>query len=110
MAHPLARQLAPIIDQSLEELHRHVAAWVLSEDDSFERQRYRSFGADLRAVKERISRRQAPPSEEEVEIALTALLALVGHRLRPSRGQRKRRSHSGLPGGEKLGRAAHRNG
>ena len=40
--------------------------------------RLRRFGAELRAVKARIERRPQPPTQEEVEIALIALLALSG--------------------------------
>ncbi|MEZ4225183.1 MAG: hypothetical protein R3B13_29800 [Polyangiaceae bacterium] len=82
MPHPLATQLAPIIDLDVPELQSIVARWVVNESDELERARYRAFGADLRGLKERILARPNPPSEEEVEIAITAMLALVGHRLR----------------------------
>jgi hypothetical protein len=78
MPHPLASHLAPIMDHDLNELREIVARWVVSESDELERNRYRRFGAELRALKSRIEAREVPPTEEEVEIALTALLALAG--------------------------------
>lgn len=82
MAHPLASHLAPLIDMDVSELQSIVAHWVVNEPDEFERARYRTFGAELRALKDRIERRPVPPSSEEIEIALTALLAVVGRRVR----------------------------
>ena len=78
MAHPLASALAPIMDHDVDELRSIVARWVVNETSEAERNRYRRFGAELRAVQDRIAARPAPPSEEEVEIALTALLVLSG--------------------------------
>lgn len=78
MAHPLAATLAPMMTRDVEELHRVVAEWVVREKNERERARYRRFGAELRAVKARIQARPAPPTQEEVEIALTALLAIAG--------------------------------
>ena len=80
MAHPLATQLAPLMSHDLHELRSIVAHWVVNEPSETERFRYRRFGAELRAVKDRIAARPAPPSEEELEIALTALLVLSGRR------------------------------
>ncbi len=78
MSHPLASRLAKIIDRDVEHLHSVVARWVLEEPDALERARYRRFGSELSAVKRRIRARPVPPSEEEIEIALTALLVLSG--------------------------------
>jgi hypothetical protein len=69
------------MDLEVDDLRSIVARWVLEEHDESERARYRYFGAELRALKHRIQRRATPPSEEEIEIALTALLALAGHRV-----------------------------
>ncbi len=80
MPHPLATHLAPLMDQDVEQLRSIVAHWVVNEHSETERYRYRRFGAELRAVKARIAARAEPPSEEELEIALTALLALSGRR------------------------------
>jgi hypothetical protein len=80
MTHPLANELAPLMDRQVEELHEIVARWILSADDGGERARYRAFGSELRAVKQRIAARPEPPTQEEVEIALTALLVLAGRR------------------------------
>lgn len=81
MTHPLATQLAPIMDRDVHELRGIVAEWVVSESSAHERARYRTFGAELGKVQMRISKRPAPPTEEEIEIALTALLALSGRRV-----------------------------
>jgi hypothetical protein len=78
MAHPLATQLAPLIDRDVNELRQIVARWIVNEPSERERARLRMFGAELRAMKLRIQRRATPPSEEEIEIALTAMLALAG--------------------------------
>lgn len=80
MTHPLANALAPIMNREIEDLHAIVARWIVAEGDADERARYRAFGAELRAVKRRIEARVEPPTQEELEIALTALLALSGHR------------------------------
>jgi hypothetical protein len=80
MAHPLATQLAPIMHRDVEELRQIVAHWVIEESSERERARYRSFGANLSELKRRISVRAQPPTEEELEIALTVLLVLAGRR------------------------------
>ncbi len=80
MPHPLATHLAPLMNRDVEDLRSIVAHWVVNERSEAERNRYRRFGAELRAVKDRIAARPEPPSEEELEIALTALLALSGRR------------------------------
>lgn len=80
MPHPLARTLAPLIELEVEDLRAIVARWVLAESDERERARYRRFGAELRALKARVEARKTPPTEEEIEIALTALLVLSGRR------------------------------
>jgi hypothetical protein len=77
MPHPLATHLAPIIDNDVQDLRSIVARWIVNEPSELERARYRIFGAQLRAVKQRIDARPTHPSEEEVEIALTAALALA---------------------------------
>lgn len=61
-------------------LHREVARWVLESPTEAERNALRYFGAELGAVQRRIQRRMEPPTEEEIEIALTAVLALVHRR------------------------------
>ncbi len=76
--HPLAARLAPIIYDDVASLRTIVASWVVNASSPHERARYRRFGAELSALKRRIAARSEPPSEEEVEIALTALLALSG--------------------------------
>lgn len=66
------------MDHDVDELRAIVARWVIDEPSEVERNRYRRFGAELRALKARIAARPLPPSEEEIEIALTALLVLSG--------------------------------
>ncbi|MBK7583552.1 MAG: hypothetical protein IPI67_25590 [Myxococcales bacterium] len=70
------------MNHELVELHCIVAEWVLDESDEHERARYRVFGSELSAVQRRISARPSPPTHEEIEIALTAVLALSGRRVR----------------------------
>ena len=76
--HPLAARLAPLIYDDVASLRTIVAGWVVNATSADERARYRRFGAELSALKRRIAARSEPPSEEEIEIALTALLALAG--------------------------------
>lgn len=90
MSHPLAAHLAPIIDEDLERLRTIVAEWVVNAPTLEERARYRHFGVELSALKRRIAARSKPPSEEEVEIALTALLALAGRASRDAARRRER--------------------
>jgi len=78
--HPLVSRLAPLMNEELSVLHREVARWVLESHTEAERNALRFFGAELGAVQRRIRRRVEPPTEEEIEIALTAVLALVHRR------------------------------
>ena len=80
MTHPLVSRLAPMMSGELSLLHREVARWVLESPTEAERNALRFFGAELGAVQRRIARRMEPPTEEEIEIALTAVLALVHRR------------------------------
>lgn len=80
MPHPLATELAPLIGLDVASLHEVVARWVIAERDTEERARYRAFGAELSGLKRRIEARPTPPTHEEIEIALTALLVLAGRR------------------------------
>ncbi len=86
MTHPLAAQLAPLMDSQLDELRTIVARWVLEATNEADRARYRCFGAELGAVQRRIRARPVPPTHEEVEIALTAVLAISGRRALSARG------------------------
>ena len=80
MTHPLATRLAPLMNRNVEELYDIVAEWVVTAPNDLERARYRLFASELRKVQTRISARPSPPSEEDIEIALTALLAVSGRR------------------------------
>ncbi len=82
MTHPLVSRLAPMMDGELERLHRIVAEWVMQSASDRERAALRYFGAELGAVQRRIRSRTEPPSAEDIEIALTAVLALVNRRAR----------------------------
>ncbi len=79
--HPLASELAPLMDRNVDLLHEVVARWVVVEDDPAERARYRAFGSELGAMQRRIQARATPPTHEEIEIALAALLVLAGRRV-----------------------------
>ncbi len=82
MTHPLVSALAPMMDGELDRLHRIVAEWVLQSETEGERATLRYFGAELGAVQRRIRLRSEPPTAEEIEIALTAVLALVQRKTR----------------------------
>lgn len=81
MAHPLARHLAPLMDQNLDDLRAIVARWVVEAPTDLDRARYRLFGAELGAVQRRIQARATPPTQEEIEIALLAVLAISGRQV-----------------------------
>ncbi len=71
-----------MMDGELDHLHRIVAQWVMESRTERERAALRYFGAELGAVQRRIRLRQNPPTAEEIEIALTAVLALVDRKVR----------------------------
>lgn len=81
MTHPLVSRLVPLMDHRVEELHAIVAEWVVGADTELERARFRAFGSELGKVQARIGARPVPPTSEELEIALTALLAVAGWRV-----------------------------
>ncbi len=83
MTHPLVRRLTPIIDGDIDTLRAIVAEWVRSTECERERAALRHFGAELGAVQRRIRCRSCPPTSEEIEIALTAVLALMHRRIEP---------------------------
>jgi nucleoid DNA-binding protein len=80
MTHPLASRLAPLMQSDLETLRSIVAECVVDTACAEERAALRAFGCELGAVQRRIRNRSIPPTREEVEIALTAVLALVTKR------------------------------
>jgi hypothetical protein len=88
MTHPLVSVLSGQMDKDVGSLHAIVAEWVLRARSEEERATLRFFGAELGAVQRRIHRRSEPPSEEEIQVALTAVLALMTRRvaeeIRPS--------------------------
>jgi hypothetical protein len=76
MTHPLVRLLSEKMDTDLVALQLLVASWIVDEQSAAERAALRCFGGELGAVQRRIRGRKAPPTQEEIEIALTAVLAL----------------------------------
>lgn len=80
MTHPLVTRLAPMMDGDLGQLRAIVAEWVLCTECEKQRAALRAFGSELGAVQRRIRNRPVPPTCEEIEIALTAVLALAGRR------------------------------
>lgn len=80
MMHPLVSVLSPQMDRDVASLHAIVAEWVLRAESEKERAVLRFFGAELGAVQRRIRCRTEPPTSEEIEIALTAVLALMTRR------------------------------
>lgn len=72
----LVRLLSTQMDRDIDSLWAIVAGYVLRTSCEQERAVLRHFGAELAAVQRRIQKRPVPPSEEEIEIALTAVLAL----------------------------------
>lgn len=80
--HPLASRLAPLMGGDLNPVRSIVAEWVLSTKCEEQRAALRAFGSELGAVQRRIRNRAVPPTCEEVEIALTAVLALATKRTR----------------------------
>lgn len=71
------------MQSDLEILHRMVAECVMTTRSEQERSVLRSFGSELGAVQRRIQCRKEPPTEEEIEIALTCVLALAHRRTSP---------------------------
>lgn len=84
MTHPLVSRLAPLMDGDLGQLRAIVAEWVLCTECHEKRAALRAFGSELGAVQRRIRNRAVPPTCEEIEIALTAVLALAGRRTKTS--------------------------
>ncbi|MDX2053936.1 MAG: hypothetical protein SFV15_16155 [Polyangiaceae bacterium] len=74
MPHPLATQLATLMDWDLVELRTIVARFVQAESDPAERQRMRLFGARLGAFKRELDQKSRKLTAEELELALTVLL------------------------------------
>ena len=77
MTHPLVYKVAPGMMGDLTKARAEVAQWLVRCESESERLLYRSFGAELGAVQRRMKLRPQPPSLEEVEIALTCVLALL---------------------------------
>jgi len=81
MTHPLISQLSPLMDEDIDSLRAIVADWVSKAGTDLERAVLRYFGAELGAVQRRIRHRAEPPTQEEIEIALTAVMALMNRRV-----------------------------
>jgi hypothetical protein len=76
MSQDLVRILSLNIGGDLGELHAIVASYVVEAESDQERAVLRRFGSELGAVQRRIQRRPQEPTQEEIEIALTAVYAL----------------------------------
>jgi hypothetical protein len=72
----LVRILSANMAGDLEHLHAIVANYVVEAETEHERAVLRRFGGELGAVQRRIAKRPKEPSQEEIEIALTAVYAL----------------------------------
>jgi len=84
MSQDLVRILSVNMGGDLGELHAIVASYVIGTQSEQERAVLRHFGSELGAVKRRIQRRAQEPTQEEIEIALTAVYALSRRALRQS--------------------------
>jgi hypothetical protein len=72
----LVRILSANMGGDLDRLHAIVASYVVEAETEQDRAVLRRFGGELGAVQRRIARRPKEPSQEEIEIALTAVYAL----------------------------------
>lgn len=70
------RILSANMGGDLDRLHAIVATYVIGASTEQERAVLRHFGSELGAVQRRIARRPEEPTQEEIEIALTAVYAL----------------------------------
>jgi hypothetical protein len=76
MSQDLVRILSANMAGDLNQLHAIVATYVVGTESEQERAVLRKFGSELGAVQRRIARRPQEPTQEEIEIALTAVYAL----------------------------------
>lgn len=78
MTEAMARQLAQLLAGSdLDELREIVARWRGSAASARERKQYDELGARLIELKAELARAPVPPTQEELEAALTMMLRLA---------------------------------
>jgi hypothetical protein len=76
--HPMARQLAQLLTGSdLDELKEVVRRWVDTAVSERQRQQFAEMGARILELKSALSEGGAQPSREELELALSMMLALA---------------------------------
>jgi len=76
--HPMARQLAQLLSGSdLDELTEVVKRWVETAISERQRQQYKEMGSRILELKAALSEGSVQPTREELELALSMMLALA---------------------------------
>lgn len=76
--HPMARQLAQILSSSdLAELKEVIARWAATAHTERQRQQYLEMGSRILELKAALSEGSVQPTRDELELALTMMLALA---------------------------------
>ena len=76
--HPMARQLAQLLTTSdLEELREVVKRWVDTAPSERQKQHYMEMGSRILELKAAFSEGTVQPTRDELELALTMMLALA---------------------------------
>jgi urease accessory protein UreF len=76
--HPMARQLAQLLTGSdLDELKEVVRRWVDTAVSERQRQQFMEMGTRILELKAALTESGATPSREELELALSTMLALA---------------------------------
>src|SRR5262249_47866455 len=84
---PLARQMAKLLAGSdLAELEEVVKRWLAEAPTERIRRQYEAFGQKLLELKHALASAPAPPSEEELELALSMMLKLAAQGGTPEAG------------------------
>ncbi len=77
-AHPLAVQLAKLLVRSdVDELREVVRRWTKEAPMGTSRKQYEIFGAKVIELKQAFAEAPVPPTEQELELALTMMLNLA---------------------------------
>lgn len=76
--HPMARQLAQLLATSdLAELEEVVARWVATAINERQRQQFREMGSRIIELKSVLQGGGTQPTREELELALSMMMALA---------------------------------